>query len=146
MNRAEIEQLAKAGAAMRTDWRYDSLVTFLTTNAATRPLWDAARALVWIALEPGLHAGEYANKTPRLFTEHGPWWAQQVVVTTKADEPTPTPIGWCSLHRCEDSTRNPCRLCLVDHANALRDAERIQAIRAAARAETRQEDATDADE
>lgn len=129
MNRAEIEQLATAVSALRPDWRWDSLVTFLTKHAAHRPLWDAARALVWIALEPGHDAGTFDHETPRLFTEPGPWWSQQVVVDPKTAH-TPTPIGWCSLHGCEDSRNNPCRACIDARSNALRDPDVIARIRA----------------
>lgn len=132
MNRAEIERLAAATVKLRPDWHYLSLVTFLTKNAGDEPLWDAARKLVWIATEPGLHDGEYVNDTPRLFTEAGPWTAALIPPATQ--DATPVPLGWCSLHRCEDSTRNPCQLCRIDHANALHDADQIRAIRAAARA------------
>ena len=135
MNRAEIERLARAGNALRPDWPYTSLVTFLTKNAGDRPLWDATRALMWIATEPGAEPGVYTNETPRLFTEDGPWWAHQVVISK--DAPTPVPIGWCSLHRCEDSTARPCPHCRADRAQAITDPSQITSRIAAIRAQIR---------
>ncbi len=136
MNRSEIEQLAGAVNRLRPDWRYDSLVTFLTKHAADRPLWDAARAMVWIAVEPGTEPGTFDHQTPRLFTTDGPWWSQQVLISPRAEAPTPIPLGWCSLHRCEDSQRQPCTACRQAAAQAITDPARIAEIRAQIRAES----------
>lgn len=127
MNRAEIEQLASALTILRPDWRWDSLVSFLAKNATHRTLWAAGRAMIWIALEPGQEPGTFDHETPRLFTEDGPWWSSQVVVHPKD---TPVPVGWCSLHRCEDSTTKPCRACIDDRRQAIHDPALIAAIRA----------------
>ncbi len=131
MNRAEIERIAAGAHRIRPDWRVDSLVTFLSDNFGDHPAWDVGRALVWIALEPGLHPGEYVNRTPRLMLEAGPWWSTQMPESTQAE--TPVPIGWCSLHRCEDSSAHPCRECRAAAAQALTDAARIREIREKAR-------------
>lgn len=131
MNRAECERIAASANRLRPDWRFDSLVTFLAGNFSDRPAWDVARALVWIAMEPGAHPGEYVNRTPRLMLEAGPWWSSQIPPSTM-DE-TPVPIGWCSLHRSEDSQRRPCRECIAERGNVVTDPVRIQEIRAEAR-------------
>lgn len=123
MNRAEIERLAAAVTKLRPDWQFASLVTYLTTNAAETPLWDAARALAWIATEPGgSKPGEYANDTPRLFTEPGPWWTSQTPQRTEAS--TPIPQTGCTLHVVRVL---PCEQCRRDAASAA-DPSAVRAI------------------
>lgn len=112
MNRAEIERLAGAMVKLRRDWHFASLVTYLTTHAADVPLWDAGRALVWIALEPGLNPGEYVNDSPALFAKPGPWWTSQTPPRTEAE--TPIPQTGCTLHGVRSL---PCDQCRRDAAN-----------------------------
>ncbi|WP_169923728.1 hypothetical protein [Propionicimonas paludicola] len=135
MNHAELQRLAAAVHQLRPDWRVDSLATFLRRTSAHRPLWDVARELVWIALEPGTAPGTYANTTPALLEHDGPWRAALIPTISQ----TPIPLGWCSLHQCEDSQRHPCRDCARSRAEALHDPERIRQIRTEAAAELAQE-------
>ena len=118
MNRAEIERLAGALVKLRRDWHFASLVTYLTTHAADIPLWDAGRAMVWIALEPGLHPGEYVNDTPRLFAETGPWWTSQAPPRTEAE--TRIPQTGCTLHGVRTL---PCAECRREAASVASPAE-----------------------
>lgn len=135
MNDVDVQRLATATNALRPDWPTRSIATFLTRNLAGRPLHDAARIIVWIATEPGQTPGTYRNDTPRLATEDGPWTAALIARAT--DEPTPTPVGWCTLHRCEDSTARPCQMCRQDRAQAVTDPEQITNAIAAVRANIR---------
>lgn len=135
MNDTERGRLATAISALRPDWPSRSIETFLRRNLNARPLHDAARIMVWIATEPGDAPGTYRNDTPRLATENGPWTT--ALIARAGDESTPTPIGWCSLHRCEDSTARPCQLCRQDRAQAVTDPARITTAIAAVRANIR---------
>ncbi len=132
MTRNDIERLAGAINTLRPDWPIEQLVAFLTKHAPNRPLWDAARVLVWIATEPGQIDGQHIHQDPGAFLKPGPWWDAITITDT-----TPTPVGWCSLHRCEDSTANPCRLCRQDRAQAVTDPELITSAIAAVRANIR---------
>ena len=84
MTRIEIERLANAINILRPDWPAEHLIAFLTKHASTRPLWDAARVLVWIATEPGQIDGQHVHTDPVDFTKPGPWW-DAITITEQTD-------------------------------------------------------------
>jgi hypothetical protein len=63
----EIDRIAQVGNVLRPDWPSRSLVSFLTTNHASRAYRDVLLALVAIAADP-------ATQTPARMNGAGPWW------------------------------------------------------------------------
>lgn len=101
MIRAEVERLARSSNALRPDWRYDSLVTFIETHLGDRPYRDAAVAMTWIATDP-------ETRTPARVLEAGPWWrAVMVDVPVTAVNPASS----CPWH--PDQPRS-CQCCAAD--------------------------------
>lgn len=63
----QIERLAAVGNALRPDWAFASLRTFIATKLAHRAYGDTAVAIAYVATKT-------PTKTPRLLVESGPWW------------------------------------------------------------------------
>lgn len=127
MNHAEAEQVAAAINVIRPDWPRKQITTILGRNHQHRPARDVLLALVWVAYDAD-------TNTPARIDVDGPWWGLARLAGTD-NEPTPVPVGWCSLHRCEDSSQQPCPHCRIDRAQAVTDPDqvtsRIAAVRAA---------------
>ena len=107
----EIQRIATAMNAIRPDWRYTSLVTFLTNHHANRAYRDLAIAAIAVATDP-------RTTTPNLLNEHGPWWiaSQTVVGARQTASGVPTP----GSHRCPEHPHelaSNCRACAVDAYN-----------------------------
>lgn len=78
----EIQRIAGAMHALRPEWGFTSLVTFLTNHHSTRAYRDLTIAAVAVAADP-------ITKTPRLLNTHGAWWvAAQAGAGTTAGEST----------------------------------------------------------
>jgi len=72
--RTELERLAAMGAALRPDWPYRSILTYLLCDHAQRPYRDLAVAFAYIATDP-------LTQTPKRLSEPGPWWTTTITGT-----------------------------------------------------------------
>lgn len=82
-SKTELERLAHMAHALRPDWPFRSVLTYLEGDHPHRAYRDLAVAIAHIATDP-------TTQTPRRLGEAGPWWH------STADAPT-------SLHaaRCD---------------------------------------------
>ena len=121
-SRDDIERIAAAVNAVRSDWQVRSLVTYLTQHHGARPF----RVLLVAAL---VVATDERTQTPKLLEQQGPWWAAgQAAVGGFADvrfERCDKPghssypasnCGACRSERIEDP--NPRPVVLVDASQA----------------------------
>jgi hypothetical protein len=72
MNDDEIVRLAALGNALRPDWPFNSLHTFVSRHLTHRGYGDTAVALAWIAAKT-------QTQTPRLLLEAGVWWQAALI-------------------------------------------------------------------
>ena len=104
----EIQRIAAAMNALRPDWRYTSLVTFLTNHHANRPYRDLAVAAVAVATDA-------RTQTPNLLNEHGPWWVASQTAAGTAVAGVPAPGSQrCDVYGHEHELAHNCRACAVD--------------------------------